>query len=173
MKKYIIDNQYIIYLFLVILASLVFSFREGSVNLDYDELLYYSNNILLQEPVGVSYASDDMAIYLPRGFEIKQVDNGFVLTNRDASMTIYNGIGVSVNNELISSLNPNYTKLSEVTPTNNNDNNYIGLWEYSQDGYLQLVIIHEDTFISSVFKESQAEKYISESSYVFHSLKEI
>ncbi len=174
MKNKLLDYQYLLYLVVFFIGSYFLVVNNNAVELDYDELLKNANNILLQEPVGITYADDDFAAFVPRGYDIEEIDNGLYLDNGKMFITIYSGLGVSSSNEIINSLNPSFEKVAEVNPSVPNGGNYIGLWEYpieGHDDYLQLVIVNEDSFIASVFEDNEASASVFESSYVFNSIK--
>lgn len=177
MLKKIYRYQYIVYLFLFLVTIITLMSKHYTAEVDYSTVLKNANNILLQEPIGINYANDRSGINIPSGYDIQDIDNGFYLFNREAAISVYTGLAVDNANELETALNTDLEMLSKIQPSGSNGEYYLALWDYemenSADEYLELVILKDDYFLSSIFPESKVQKYTSDSAYIFNSLREI
>ncbi len=169
--------QYIFYVFIFLIIVIFLLSKNYNRDVNYDDVLSKTNNILMQEPVGVNYSNDASGIYIPNGFDLQEIENGFYLENRESAISIYTGLGVDQANNIVTSLNPDLNLEAEINPTDTNGNYYLGLWDYnmenSSEEYLELVILKKDFLLASVFPKSKASIYSSESGYIFNSIKEI
>ncbi|MFV0246798.1 MAG: hypothetical protein ACK5HS_02555 [Mycoplasmatales bacterium] len=139
---------------------------------NYQELANNIYNILQSPPQTANKFLDNYILYVPSEFDYIQEDNSFLLKNESVNISMFLGLGSSIDLEFLDQINPGLEKLYTYSTYNDKDLLYFYVWKYDKDN-IQIMIGQNDRNITGIFPEGYLNKSAVELAIIFNSVQEV